>query len=290
MVVEAKWPWLWSCWHLEPNQVPPGFQVHMKTYMIFMYIHVRMTTTIWNIYLYIYIYTCEIYIYIHEICVYIYIHIYYLYIYIWYIYIYMIYNIYMIYIYIMYISTFTTPIYALPGLRAPAAVGPFVWEGAGAAATPGRVLQGATKGAESGRQIPWGLGENHGKTDGKWGKKHGKLPEFWSIFMVEMIFFKNLQIKNARSSLELVSNWGYETNDDGIGRDTTGIWWDVPSPPFEDWKGSFSNLPTPHLQVSGSKICLYVTWMVGTSAYPLVISSIAGKFPSSRFSRWFSSS
>ena len=41
-----------------------------------------------------------------------------------------------------------------------------------------RVLQGATKGAESGRQIPWGLGENHGKTDGKWGKKHGKLPEF----------------------------------------------------------------------------------------------------------------
>ena len=94
-----------------------------------------------------------------------------------YIYIYMIY-IYDIYIYIMYISTFTTPIYALPGLRAPAAVGPFVREGAGAAATPGRVLQGATKGAESGRQIPWGLGENHGKTDGKWGKKHGKLPEF----------------------------------------------------------------------------------------------------------------
>ena len=111
---------------------------------------------------------------------YVYIYTYILYIYDIYIYDIYIYDIYIydIYIYIMYISTFTTPIYALPGLRAPAAVGPFVREGAGAAATPGRVLQGATKGAESGRQIPWGLGENHGKTDGKWGKKHGKLPEF----------------------------------------------------------------------------------------------------------------
>ena len=74
------------------------------------------------------------------------------------------YNIFIcVYIDTMYISTPTPPIYALPGLRAPAAVGPFVRKGAGAAATPGRVLQGATPGAESGRQIPWGLGQTHGK-------------------------------------------------------------------------------------------------------------------------------